>query len=323
MSDTKGIAGRYAPQAEGAGSFPVARPFQRLFAKPLLPEAGAAGAPLTAVIAVISFLAAIALCAFLLIASAASAWTSALNGSVTVMVKGATAPEISAQTTALVEALPDVPGVTGLNLIDTGEAARLLEPWLGAGDATEYLNVPALIDVQLNDAARSDLKILRETVETLAPEALIDDHSTWRERLVSAAAAGQTVAFFVFCMVLAAACAIAVFAARAGLAANHELVDLLHLMGATDSFIAGEVQRRFLILGGRGATIGVALAAGVYLISRAIAGSAGTANTGFFLANSPSTNSILAFLLIVPVCLCFALAMSARVTVLKSLRKSY
>ena len=47
-----------------------------------------------------------------------------------------------------------------------------------------------------------------------------------------------------------------VFATRGTMASNREIVDVLHFIGASNSFIAGEFQGRFLSLGFRGGLIG-------------------------------------------------------------------
>ena len=106
-------------------------------------------------------------------------------------------------------------------------------------------------------ASATTLNLLQSRLTAAAPGAVIDDHGEWHGRLSAAARSGQMLAFSVFILILGAACAIAIFAARAGLAANEKIVSLLHLVGATDQFIANEVQRRFVILGLRGSLAGL------------------------------------------------------------------
>ena len=96
---------------------------------------------------------------------------------------------------------------------------------------------------------RERVDALRERLEAASPGLALDDHGAWNDILSSAAQSGQLLAFGVFALVLGAACAVAAFAARAGLAANADVVSLLHLIGATDDFIAAQVQRRFFVIG--------------------------------------------------------------------------
>lgn len=292
---------------------------RRVRRAPLLPEAGAGGAPLTAVIAVISFLAVLAMAAVLIVNRSAEAWTSELRSEITIQVKGADAGAIAAGAAAAMRVLDETEGVIEATRMSQDEAAALLEPWLGRGNAAAFLNIPAIIEVKITPALREDLDLLRNRLEAAAPGASLDDHAAWHGRLAMAARSGQALGFAVFLIVLGAACAISVFAARAGLAANHEIVSVLHLVGATDDFIAAEVQRRFFILGLRGSLVGLAAALGALgLVSLGLKTGVG-ADT--FLPRFTLGGWLALWLLAVPIIVCFVTALTARLTVLRTLRQ--
>ena len=194
---------------------------RRFSRAPLLPEAGAGGAPLTAVIAVISSLAALALAAFIIIAAASTAWTAELKSSLTIQVKGVDAAEIETHLAAAIKILDDTPGVVEYRIIDSKAAGKLLEPWLGKGNASS-LNVPALIELKLGPAGRNNIPALADRFEKASPAIVLDDHGGWNDRLANAARSGQALAFAVFALIMGAAGAISIFAARAGLSANAE-----------------------------------------------------------------------------------------------------
>ena len=303
----------------------AARPKRGLFSRwrrdPLLPEAGAGGAPLTAVIAVMSFLAVLAMAAVLIIHQSAGRWTAELQSEITVQIKGADAAEIAAGASAALRVLNETDGVEEAVLKSDAETAALLDPWLGKGNARAFLTIPALIDVKVTPALRGDLDPLRQRLAAAAPGANLDDHATWHNRLAMAAQSGQALAVLVFLLVMGAACAVSMFAARAGLAANHEIVSVLHLVGATDEFIAAEVQRRFFVLGFRGALAGLlaalaALAAAAFLLERGVAADS-------FLPQFTIGGWHALWLLTVPLATCLVTAYTARLTVLKTLRSQY
>ncbi len=288
---------------------------------PLLPEAGAAGAPLTAVIAVMSFLAVLAMASLLMVNRAASEWTSALRSEITVQVKGASAEEIESGVEAVLRVLRDTEGVLEANEKSREETAELLEPWLGDGNAQAFLNIPAIIEVKAAPSLRDNLDLLRNRIAAAAPTASLDDHARWHDRLSGAARSGQAMAFGVFLLVMGAACAISIFAARAGLAANHEIVSVLHLVGATDEFIAAEVQRRFFILGLRGALLGLfAALAALVVAGLAMRAGGGTDN---FLPSLRLGGWMILWLAAAPVATCLVTAVTARLTVLKTLSQQY
>lgn len=295
--------------------------FARLRTEPLLPEAGAGGAPLTAVVAVISFLAVLAMAALLIINQAADSWTSALKSEMTVLVKGADQAEIAAGVSAALRVLEDTQGVVEATARSREDAAALLEPWLGQGNVEAFVNIPAIIEIKAGPSLRANLDLLRNRLEAAAPGATLDDHASWHNRLAAAARSGQALAFTIFLLVMLAAGAISVFAARAGLSANHEIIDVLHLVGATDEFIAAEVQRRFFILGLRGALAGLA-AALLALGLAAVAMRAGIGADGF-LPQFTLGGWLVLWLFTVPIVTCFVTALTARLTVLRTLREQY
>lgn len=325
MSSVSGIDGAIEPQRSDdlvADKRDTMRnQFIRRFSRaPLLPEAGEGGAPLTAVIAVISSLASLALAAFLIIAAASSAWTAELKSSLTVQVKGVDAAEIESRLVAAAQILDAASGIAEYRVINSEDAGKLLEPWLGKGN-TASLNVPALIELKLTPEGRSTIPALAEKFRQASPGIVLDDHGGWNDRLADAARSGQALAFAVFALIMGAACAISIFAARAGLSANAEVVSLLHLVGATDDFIAKEVQRRFTVIGFRGSILG--LGAAVFLLSLFALATRARGAEGFLLPGLSIGPSLVIPLLSVPLAICLVTAVAARLTVLRTLRETY
>ncbi len=285
--------------------------------RPLLPEAGAAGAPLITVIAVISFLACMSLAGFFLVRQAAQEWTSDLTGSITVQIISNSPADISRQTDAAAAILRTTSGVVSVKVYSLDERRKLLEPWLGQAEISDDLPVPGIIAVKVQKALRKDLSGLRSQLAEIAPGAVVDDHGVWNDSLAASARTGQILAFGIFLMIMLAAIAVIIYAARAGLAANKEIIDVLHLVGASDEFVAAEVQRRFFLLGLRGAVMGLALAILVLLF----AGWAlqGVEPSGYFLPAIRNQSGTLFWLIIVPLLMCTVAAFSAKRTVMRAL----
>jgi len=281
---------------------------------PLLPEAGAGGPPLTAVIAVISFLATLSFAGYLLITSASKTWTSELRTALTVQIPGDTSQAIEDRTAMAVRVLETTEGAQE-------EAEGLVRPWLGDVAVNAFFNVPAVIEVRTELSLQDDIELLRSRMGAAAPGAIVNDHGSWKNRLEASVRSIQYLAFSVFLLVMGAACAVAIFAARAGLAANHEVVSILHLVGASDNFIASQVQQRFLVLGLRGAMMGVALAI-VFLFLISLLSYANELDIAFIPSFSLTTGVILS-LFVVPVMTCLVTAFTARITVMKALAQEF
>jgi cell division transport system permease protein len=76
-----------------------------------------------------------------------------------------------------------------------------------------------------------------------------------------AGAAVEAIAVAIFALIVAVLAAVVAFATRQGLSARHEVVEALHLAGATDAFIARLFQARFARSAAQAGLAGAVLAA--------------------------------------------------------------
>ena len=161
---------------------------------------------------------------------------------------------------AVVGLLKTTPGIESALPMSKLEVRNLLEPYLGAGNVTDDLPIPLLIDVSLSRDHAVDFDALRKSIKEVAPDAELDDHGTWLQRFISLAENIQFIAGGIVTLVGFATVAIVIFATRAGMAIHHDTIEILHLIGAKDSFIAAQFQRHFVWLGFKGGLIGLVVA---------------------------------------------------------------
>jgi cell division transport system permease protein len=225
----------------------------------LVPRASIAGRSLVTVIAILTLLAALAACLSLLLSDASRDWRSAVSQEMTVQVRPVAARDIEADVAAVVKAAKATTGVADASAMDKKSSEALLEPWLGKLDLSE-LPVPRLIVIRLDPAAALDLAGFRAALRAAAPTATLDDHRFWLERLARMADALTFAASAVFALILVATGMAVAFATRGAMAGAREIVDVLHMVGASDGYIAAQVQRHFFRLGAKGAALGGAAA---------------------------------------------------------------
>ena len=133
---------------------------------------------------------------------------------------------------------------------------RLLEPWLGTGFDIDELPVPRLVIVTIDPANPPDFPALRQAVTAEVPQATLDDHRTWVDRLIAMANTTVTIGFSVLLLMLTATVLAIVFATRGAMAGNGHIIEVLHFVGAEAGFIAREFRRHFLLTGMKGAAAG-------------------------------------------------------------------
>jgi cell division transport system permease protein len=213
------------------------------------------------IIGLLVFVAAIALAAVLALGGAVERWRVAQGDIMTVELPASAAAEVA----AAVAALGALPGVREVDPLEPAEAEALLAPWLGAAAASD-LPVPHLIDVRLAPGAGPSLDQVRAALAAVAPAARVEDAGQWLAPLVRTARAVQTVGYGVLALIGLASIATVVFTSTTGLAVHRDAIQLLHLIGAEDGFIAHQFQRQGLIMGFMGGLVGLVLAAGAFVL---------------------------------------------------------
>ena len=232
-------------------------------------EKGAA--PLDIVIAVMAFLAALALGASLVANRTAESWRAGLSGRITVQIlppdKGSPEPALTRETQTALSILNATQGIVHAAVLSDDDTAKLVEPWLGKGTLVAGLPLPRLIDARILPGARVDIPALRKKIKTAIPDAALDDHSHWIGRLRELAGTVTWSAYGILALIALATAATAAFATRAGLLAHHEIVELLHQMGAHSGFIARSFDRYYLAATFAASLAGAGLAALFFLMA--------------------------------------------------------
>ena len=225
-------------------------------AAPIVPKNSIAGRSLTVVVAIMTFLASLTTGVAMLVVSAASDWQSEVGREVTIQVRPAPGRNIDADVRAASDVARATPGIAEVRAFTKEESARLVEPWLGAGLALDDLPIPRLIVVKLTSGVRPDFTSLRQALAARVPTSTLDDHRRWIDRMRTMAGTAVIGCIAVLGLVWAVTVLSVTFATRGTMAANRPIVEVLHYVGATDSFVSGQFQRHFLLLGFRGGALG-------------------------------------------------------------------
>ena len=238
---------------------------------PIVPRASISGRALVAVVAIMTFLASITTGAVLLVSASAAEWQSEVASEITMQVRPQTGRDLERDVNAAAEAMRTQPGIVQVKPFSKDESARLLEPWLGTGLSIEQLPVPRVVVARVQPGSTLDLAGLRRAVTQVAPSASVDDHRAWIERMRSMTGATVFAGIGILVLVIAATIISVSFATRGAMAANRPIVEVLHFVGAGDSYIANRFLRHFLRLGLEGGLIGGGAAMLAFGFSESIA----------------------------------------------------
>ncbi|MGN6516925.1 MAG: cell division protein FtsX, partial [Rhizomicrobium sp.] len=201
------------------------------------------------------------------------------------------------------------------------DAMKLVEPWLGADVLVKDLPLPKLIDATIEPGTRIDFDALSARIKSVAPDANVDDHTRWIARLQSLANTIIWSAYGILALIAIATAAAVSFATRAGLEAHHDIVALLHQMGAHSGFIARAFEWHYLLSTLAASAVGAGLAGVAFLLAGGLE-FAGVEPVPFLppLGLNPQE---LAWLLAVPLVSGLIAWATARLSVLSALREIY
>lgn len=229
---------------------------------PIVPKSTLSGRALVAVVAIMTFLASLTTGAVMLVRASAQEWQADVAREVTIQIRPTSGRDIEADVRGAIALARAVPGVGDVRAFSKEESGKLLEPWLGAGVTLEELPVPRMIVVRAD--GQPDLAQLRRMLTERIPGATLDDHRAWIDRMRTMARTAVIGGLVILLLVLSATMLSVTFATTGAMATNRPIIEVLHFVGAKDSFIASHFLRHFLALGLKGGALGGGMAVLVF-----------------------------------------------------------
>ncbi len=211
------------------------------------------------IIGLMVYLAGLALAGTLVLNGALERWDRGLAGTLTVQVPPPEDGKGDGGLALALQVLRQTRGVLSAEPLSREATARLLQPWLGTSLSLDDLPVPRLIDLRVDLESPPDLAALRPRLAAAAPGAVLDDHHLWLDRLATLLLSIELTTVAILVLIGAAAVLTVVFTTRTGLAVHHAVIEVLHLIGARDGYIARQFEHQALALGMRGGLMGLVL----------------------------------------------------------------
>ena len=213
-------------------------------------------------VALMVFLISVAVAAALVLDQVAGSWDHDVAGTVTVQVApvGGDGGEAltEARLKAAAEAVAKEFGVKAVRPLDKKQTLALLEPWLGSSDVIKDLPLPRLIDVTIDPDLSLDLAAMNDRIAAQVPGTSVDDHRVWLSRLIKLSRTVEALAVFTVLLIGVVTSATIVYATRTSMAVHKETIEVLHLIGAHDDYIARQFADRAFGLGLLGGFMGMA-----------------------------------------------------------------
>jgi len=284
---------------------------------PLLPISDAREAALFFVIGALCFLAALAALTTRGTYKAAEAWGAQIEGDITVVMRDTdrrSAEDAAEQVAALAS-------VFEARVLSRDEVETLLEPSLGPGGMPDGLPVPMLMVVQADPTTGDPSSLIADILARVGIDGDVAGNAGYADNVRGALGVLRLVALSIVALLSATAIAVIAFATHAALLARRDIVDVLHLSGAEDRYIAGLFERRFWILALQAGLGGAIAALMVTALIVFTGGGSNSVETQLLPRLSLDVWDII-ILLVTPIIAGLAARLAARMTVLASLKDS-
>lgn len=285
---------------------------------PLLPVSDAREAALFFVVGALCFLAALAALTTRGTYTAAQAWGAQIIGEVTVQLRD-TDRRSGESATDLVR---DVAGVQSARLLSQKEVSEALEPFFGSGGLPAGLPQPLIIVVEAEaDDGNALAPLVESTLRGAGYEAKASSNWEFSDDVNGLLSVLRMTALGVVILLSATAIAVIAFATHAALLARRDIVDVLHLSGAEDRYIASLFERRFWVLAlqaGAGGAVAALMVTALIVFSGS---NAGDVEAQLLPQLSLDFWDII-ILLVTPIAAGLSARLAARITVMASLKET-
>ncbi|MFH1158749.1 MAG: hypothetical protein V1721_07730 [Pseudomonadota bacterium] len=190
------------------------------------------------------------------LSSVTQSWVMGLSGTLTVEIRPPPSPAEGEKTSPesrkkfddsireVLTLLRNNAAVSEARLLPEEEIKRLIEPWMGRGMTLDGLPLPALIDVRLTPDA--DAAALESSLKTAEPSATVDSHLDTLDN-VKTLVNTATLFMLLLTVVIMTLAVVAISGiVRSKMLIHQAEVETLHLIGASDEYIARQFRQHTL-----------------------------------------------------------------------------
>ena len=219
------------------------------------------------IISIAVFIFAITLSGVLSVDSMIQNWNRSILGSLTVQIIPVTdtnQEKARAETLAYeekaVDFLKSVNGILKVTPLSDNQLEELLRPWLGDDISITELPTPRIIDVKISPDADIDFNQLAKDLAQASPQASLDNHKLWLNKLIAFADGLNLIASTILILVSTITSGAIFYTTQMSLGLHHNIIEILHIVGAKDTYIAQQYAKRMAFLGFIGGLIGLCFA---------------------------------------------------------------
>ncbi|MDR2068193.1 MAG: hypothetical protein LBP41_04370 [Holosporaceae bacterium] len=190
-----------------------------------------------------------------------SDWSKALCGRVTVEFQSnADRTEESLtekQKEEIIKIIRSTAGIKSVRQLQEEDILKIIEPWLSGTAIPDDFPFPTIFDVETDRNARVDLLMLSDKLSKISQGVRIHDHANWYAPILKISNGLFSFAILLSILIFVTVCATIIFITKQTLTVHQNIVKILQLIGASNSYIASQFKRYYFAIGVRSSFISV------------------------------------------------------------------
>lgn len=244
-------------------------------------------------------------------------WEQELTTDISIEIPTFSSQSASELENKALDILKRSPDVEDAKVIPQDEMMNLFHSVVGENLNPQLLSLPIIIDVSFKRGKIVDVNDLKKQLEVISPHLEIINHREWQSQVSKLVHSGVLLAFLLTCLILSAALATTMFATHTSLLIHRQIIEVLSLIGATNSYIAKQFQmnalRQGLVSGVLGSLCAFITFLGISFLFKS-AGLIQVTDSSFFI-------QALCVFIAAPLFTAFLMMFVARVAVIRVLRQ--
>ncbi|GHU16563.1 hypothetical protein FACS189472_01890 [Alphaproteobacteria bacterium] len=190
-----------------------------------------------------------------------SDWNKSLKGHMTIefqsSLDGTDETLTEKQISDIIEIAKATDGIKSIRKLQESDILKIIEPWLSGTSIPDDFPFPTIFDVKSEKGAKIDLLPLREKLSRVSPGVTIHDHTSWYAPVIRISNGLFTFAILLSILIFATVCTTVIFITKKTLSVHESIVKILQLIGASDSYIASQLNKYYLSVGCKASSIAI------------------------------------------------------------------
>lgn len=226
--------------------------------------------------------------------------------------------EITERIKNITEILKQTPGIQSSSAMTLDETIELLKPWLGEiGKDKIDLPLPRIITVEISDIIPLNIRALTEEIKNYSSLITIESYENWMKEFQQTISSIQFLLALIIILILTTTGITVAYSTKSGLIANKNVIEIMHIVGAHNTYIAKQFSTQMMKLSIKGGLIGYLISVFVIYLTKFLSGN--TNNEIIINFNFNFQNSL--YMIIIPLAAGVISKLSAIITINKTLNK--